>query len=77
MKKKEVLENLYPEDFMIAAVNLEYSNDSIIRKTASGVRNYKLVDGEWVLTHRGEKIMAELERLARVNMEAKNKKQLA
>ena len=74
MKKSDIIENLYPEDYMIAAVNLEYKDESIIRKTSIGVRNAKTIRGKVILNEPGKKIWAELERLAKINMMAKNEK---
>ncbi len=68
MTIKEIKANIYREDKMICAVNCETSEPTI-NQMLSGVRNHQ--------TELGKRIMAELERLAKINIQSKSKKQAA
>lgn len=66
MKIQEIEDNLYREDRMMCAVNCETSY-SMVNDVLAGRRNRE--------TELGRKIMAELERLAIINIQSKKQKQ--
>lgn len=66
MKIQEIEDNLYREDRMMCAVNCE-TGYSMVNDVLAGRRNRE--------TQLGKKIMAELERLAKINIQSKKQKQ--
>lgn len=66
MEIEKIKKNLYREDKMMCAVKLETAEETI-NQMLSGRRNRE--------TELGKKIMAELERLAKINIQSKKQKQ--